>query len=101
LLTLELKIRLKELEEDWHYSSLEKIFFEQRIYRELEKDTETWEMVIDAIDKGFNPFRKLLRREITRDDLLKLTESPFVKSPSSTSKRPMSIFWPLERDGGG
>ncbi|BDX37910.1 DNA topoisomerase IV subunit A [Tenuifilaceae bacterium CYCD] len=79
LLTLELKIRMKELEEDWHYSSLEKIFFEQRIYRELEKDTETWEMVIDAIDKGFNPFRKLLRREITRDDLLKLTEKPVRK----------------------
>jgi len=79
LLTWELKIRMKELEDDWHYSSLEKIFFEQRIYRELEKDTETWEMVIDAIEKGFNPYRKLLRREITREDLLKLTEKPVRK----------------------
>ncbi|MGE0078994.1 MAG: DNA gyrase/topoisomerase IV subunit A [Bacteroidales bacterium] len=79
LLTLELKIRMRELEEDWHYSSLEKIFFEQRIYRELEKDTETWDMVIDAIDKGFDPFRKLLRRAITREDLLKLTEKPVRK----------------------
>ncbi|HSA04661.1 MAG TPA: DNA gyrase/topoisomerase IV subunit A, partial [Tenuifilaceae bacterium] len=79
LLTWELRIRMKELEDDWHYSSLEKIFFEQRIYRELEKDTETWEMVIDAIEKGFNPYRKLLRREITREDLLKLTEKPVRK----------------------
>ncbi len=79
LLTLELKIRMKELEEDWHYSSLEKIFFEQRIYRELEKDTETWDLVIDAIDAGFEPYKRLLRREIVRDDLLKLTEKPVRK----------------------
>jgi len=79
LLTWELKNRLHELEEDWHYSSLEKIFFEKRIYRELEKDTETWEMVIDAIDKGFAPYKKLFKREITREDLLKLTEKPVRK----------------------
>lgn len=79
LLTRELEIRMKELEDDWHYSSLEKIFFEKRIYHELEKDTETWEMVIDAIDKGFDPYRKLLRREILREDLVKLTEKPVRK----------------------
>ena len=79
LLTWELKNRMDELEEDWHFSSLEKIFFEQRIYRELEKDTETWELVIDAIDKGFNPYKKLFKREITREDLLKLTEKPVRK----------------------
>lgn len=79
LLTRELEIRMKELEDDWHYSSLEKIFFEKRIYHELEKDTETWEMVIDAIDKGFDPYRKLLRREILWEDLVKLTEKPVRK----------------------
>lgn len=79
LLTMELNIRLSELEDDWHFSSLEKIFFEERIYRELEKDTETWDLVIEAIERGFDPYRKLLRREITRDDILKLTEKPVRK----------------------
>jgi topoisomerase-4 subunit A len=79
LLTMELNIRLRELEEDWHFSSLEKIFFEERIYRELEKDTETWEMVLEAIERGFDPYRKLFRREITREDVVKLTEKPVRK----------------------
>lgn len=79
LLTKELEIRLNELEEDWHYSSLEKIFFEERIYRLLEKDFETWECTIDAIERGFDPYRKRLRREVTRDDVLKLTEKPVRK----------------------
>jgi topoisomerase-4 subunit A len=79
LLQSELKIRLAELHEDWHLSSLEKIFFEERIYRVLEKDTETWEAVIDAIDRGFDPFRDRLRREITREDLQKLTDKPVRK----------------------
>ena len=79
LLRSELKIRVGELHEDWHLSSLEKIFFEERIYRLLEKDTDTWEQVIDAIDRGFDPYRDRLRREITRDDLLKLTDKPVRK----------------------
>ncbi len=79
LLKKELEIRINELEEDWHMASLEKIFFEEKIYRELEKDLETWEKVIDAVERGFDPFRKLFRREITRDDVLKLTEKPVRK----------------------
>ena len=79
LLKSELEIRLAELNEDWHLSSLEKIFFEERIYRLLEKDTDTWEQVIEAIDRGFDPFRDRLKREITQDDLLKLTEKPVRK----------------------
>ncbi|MBN2166434.1 MAG: DNA gyrase/topoisomerase IV subunit A [Marinilabiliaceae bacterium] len=79
LLMRELDIRMNELENDWHYSSLEKIFFEERIYRELEKDTDTWEQVLDAIDKGFDPFRSRLRREIVPDDIVKLTEKPVRK----------------------
>lgn len=73
LLTKELEIRLAELEEDWHFSSLEKIFIEKRIYRDIE-ESETWEAVIAAIDKGLKPYKKLFRREITRDDIIKLTE---------------------------
>jgi len=79
LLTLELKIRLAELLEEWHFSSLEKIFFEQKIYRILEQDTETWDMVIEAIERGFDPYRPLFRRDITREDVVKLTEKPVRK----------------------
>jgi topoisomerase-4 subunit A len=76
LLKLELEIRLSELQEKWHYTSLEKIFFEEKIYKELEKKHETWEKVIVAIDKSFVPFKANLKREITREDILKLTEKP-------------------------
>ncbi len=73
LLRQELNIRLGELEEQWHLSSLEKIFIEERIYRDIE-ECETWEAVIEAIDTGLEPFKKLLKREVTRDDIVKLTE---------------------------
>ncbi len=73
LLLRELEIKLGELEDDWHYSSLEKIFIENRIYRDIEEET-TWEGVLAAIDKGLTPFKKLLRRQITQDDIIKLTE---------------------------
>jgi topoisomerase-4 subunit A len=76
LLNKELEIKLAELEDKWHYTSLEKIFFEEKIYKELEQKHATWENVIEAIDKGFNPFKKRLKREIHRDDILKLTEKP-------------------------
>jgi topoisomerase-4 subunit A len=76
LLRKELEIKLKELQEKWHYTSLEKIFFEEKIYKELEKKHETWEKVILAIDKAFAPYKKLLKRDITREDILKLTEKP-------------------------
>ncbi|MBD0332869.1 MAG: DNA gyrase/topoisomerase IV subunit A, partial [Chitinophagaceae bacterium] len=59
-----------------HYTSLEKIFFEEKIYKELEKKHETWDKVIAAIDKAFVPFLKNLKRAITREDILKLTEKP-------------------------
>lgn len=73
LLTRELEIRKAELEEEWHFSSLEKIFIEKRIYRDIE-ESETWEAVITAIDKGLKPYKKLFKREITRDDIIRLTE---------------------------
>lgn len=73
LLEQELRIQLEELHEQWHFSSLEKIFIEKRIYRDIEECT-TWEAVIEAIDKGLDPYKKMFRREITRDDIIRLTE---------------------------
>jgi topoisomerase-4 subunit A len=76
LLERELQIKLKELQDKWHYTSLEKIFFEEKIYKELERKLETWDAVIAAIAKAFVPFTKNLKREITREDILRLTEKP-------------------------
>ncbi len=73
LLLRELEIKLQELNEDWHYSSLEKIFIEKRIYRDIE-DKTTWEAVLKAIDDGLKPYKKKFRREITQDDIIRLTE---------------------------
>lgn len=73
LLKQELQIKLNELEEAWHMSSLEKIFIENRLYLLIE-DCETWEAIIETIDKGLKPFKKLLKREITEEDITKLTE---------------------------
>jgi len=76
LLEQELNIKLNELQEKLHYTSLEKIFFEEKIYKELEKKHETWEKVLDAIDKAFVPFKKQLKRAVTREDIIRLTEKP-------------------------
>ncbi|MBV9986532.1 MAG: DNA gyrase/topoisomerase IV subunit A [Chitinophagaceae bacterium] len=76
LLRRELEIKLAELEDKWHYTSLEKIFFEEKIYKELEQKHATWDAVIAAIDKAFTPFKKKLKRAIEREDILKLTEKP-------------------------
>lgn len=73
LLKRELEIQLSELENKWHYSSLEKIFIENRIYRDIE-ECETWEAVIQTIDKGLDPFKSLLKREVTEEDIVRLTE---------------------------
>jgi topoisomerase-4 subunit A len=76
ILNKELEIKLSELEDKWHYTSLEKIFFEEKIYKELELKHANWDKVIEAIDKAFNPFKKRLKRDIQREDILKLTEKP-------------------------
>ncbi len=73
LLKDELNIRMSELEQQWHNYSLEKIFIENRIYLKIEK-CETWECVIKTIDKGIQPFKKLLRRKVTEEDIVRLTE---------------------------
>lgn len=73
LLKKELEIQLYELEEQWHFASLERIFIENRIYRDIEEE-ETWEGVITAIDKGLKPFIKHLKRAVTEEDIVRLTE---------------------------
>lgn len=73
LLRQDLEIKLEELEEQWHFASLERIFIENRIYRDIEEE-ETWEGVIRAIDKGLQPHIKHLKRVITEEDIVKLTE---------------------------
>ena len=73
LLKLELEIQLGELEEQWHFASLERIFIENRIYRDIE-EVETWEGVILAIDEGLKPYIQHLRRAVTEEDIVRLTE---------------------------
>ncbi len=73
LLQTELEIKKGELEEKWHFSSLEKIFIEEKIYRDIE-EAETWEAVIHAIDLGLKPHVKKLKRNVTEEDIIRLTE---------------------------
>ncbi|MDH5413081.1 MAG: DNA gyrase/topoisomerase IV subunit A [Flavobacteriaceae bacterium] len=73
LLKMELEIQLNELEEQWHFASLERIFIENRIYRDIEEE-ETWEGVISAIDKGLKPHTRHLKRPVTEEDIIRLTE---------------------------
>ena len=73
LLKRELEIKLGELEQQWHWDSLERIFIEERIYRNIEK-SKTWESVLAEIRDGLKPFLRQLRREVTDDDIVRLTE---------------------------
>jgi topoisomerase-4 subunit A len=73
LLKRELEIKLGELEQQWHWDSLERIFIEERIYRLIEK-SKTWESVLAEIRGGLKPFLKQLRRDVTDDDIVRLTE---------------------------
>lgn len=73
VLKRELEIQLSELEDKWHFSSLEKLFIENRIYRKIE-ECETWDAVMAAIWKGLKPHLGILKREVTDDDVARLTE---------------------------
>jgi topoisomerase-4 subunit A len=75
LLKSELNIRLEELNESWHISSLEKIFIENEIYEDI-KSCKTEEAIFETIDKGLEPFKKKLLQEVTRDDLIRLSNIP-------------------------
>jgi len=79
LLKTELEIRMSELENAWHYTSLEKIFFEEKIYRVLEQDAKNWEAQLNKVEEELQKFRNVLRKDITREDVLKLVEKPVRK----------------------
>ena len=78
LLKKELEIQLDELENQWHSISLERIFIENRIYRDIEEKT-TWDEVLSTIDSGLDPFKSKLKKDVTVDDIKKLTEIPIRK----------------------
>ncbi|MBH1959875.1 MAG: DNA gyrase/topoisomerase IV subunit A [Flavobacteriia bacterium] len=78
LLKKELEIELHELQEKWHFASLEKIFIENEIYQEI-KGKSSKEEVYEAVDKALKPFTKNLLRAVTTDDIIKLTELPFMR----------------------
>ena len=78
LLKEELEIELEELNNQWHNISLEKIFIENRIYRDIE-DKTSWESVLSSIEEGLKPFTKKLRKQVSLDDIKKLTEIPIKK----------------------
>ncbi|MBQ9311055.1 MAG: DNA gyrase/topoisomerase IV subunit A [Bacteroidales bacterium] len=79
LLERQLRIRLSKLEDDWHYSSLERIFFENRIYKILEEDQRTWEDQLDDIFAKMKEYQHLVHREIVMDDILRLVDKPVRK----------------------
>ena len=79
ILERQLRIKLDELENEWHYSSLERIFFENRIYKVLEQDQKTWEEQIGDVFERMKEYQDLLTREIVMDDILKLVEKPVRK----------------------
>ena len=78
LLKKELEIQLNELENQWHSISLERIFIENRIYRDIEEKT-TWDEVLSTIESGLAPFKSKLKKDVTVDDIKKLTEIPIRK----------------------
>ncbi|MBO6067872.1 MAG: DNA gyrase/topoisomerase IV subunit A [Bacteroidales bacterium] len=75
----ELSVTLSELEDDWHRMSLEKIFFEEKVYRVLENDARTWEKQIQDVTDKMLEYQHLVRKPITNDDILKLVEKPVRK----------------------
>ena len=78
LLGTELRIRLGELDEEWHMASLERIFIENKIYQAIE-GKKSREEAYEAVDERLAPFKKLLRREVTHEDVVKLTELRFIR----------------------
>ncbi len=95
LLKRELEILLAELAERWHFSSLERIFIEKRIYRRIE-ECETWEAVISTIDDGLEPYKAQLHREVTRDDIIKLTEIKIKRISRFDAKKADEVILNIE-----
>lgn len=97
LLQLELQIRLGELEESWHLASLEKIFIENEIYEDI-KTCKTEEEILDAIDNGLKPFVKNLKREVTRDDCVRLSNIPIKRISKFSSFKADEYIQGVEKE---
>ncbi|MBR1783915.1 MAG: DNA gyrase/topoisomerase IV subunit A [Bacteroidales bacterium] len=97
LLRQELHIQLAELEDRWHWVSLEKIFFEKGIYKKMEqRDSASWDEQVDDMLAAFGPYQKLFKREITRADVLRLTEKPVRKISKFDIKKAMDELASIE-----
>ena len=97
LLGLELKIRLGELSEAWHAASLERIFIENRLYQLIE-GCKSREEAYSAVDKGLKPFKMRLRREVTLEDVQKLTELKFIRISRYDSEKADNEIRQIEED---
>ncbi|WP_395042855.1 DNA gyrase/topoisomerase IV subunit A [Flavobacterium sp.] len=97
LLKSELEIQLSELEEQWHFLSLERIFIENKIYRDIE-DKTTREDVIKAVDDGLKPFTKNLKRAVTEDDILRLLDIRIMRISKFDSNKAQDKIETLEGD---
>ncbi len=97
LLKRELEIRLEELEDAWHMSSLEKIFIENEIYEDIKK-CKTEEEILEAIDKGLEPFKKKLLKEVTWDDLVRLSNIPIKRISKYSSMKADEAIKGIEAD---
>ena len=96
ILQAELEVKLGELENDWHYSSLERIFFENRIYKVLEQNQMSWEEQLEDIMTQMKQYEDLLHREIVMDDILKLVEKPVRKISKFDTKALDEKIYALE-----
>ena len=97
LLKSELEIQLSELEEQWHFLSLERIFIENKIYRDIE-DKTTREDVIKAVDDGLKPFTKKLKRAVTEEDILRLLDIRIMRISKFDSNKAQDKIEALEGD---
>ena len=97
LLKQELEIKLDELNGQWHSTSLEKIFIENKLYQLIE-GCRSREEAYEAVDKGLEPFKKLLQREVTRDDVVKLTQLQFIRISKYDSTKADELIRGIEED---
>ena len=97
LLKQELEIKLDELNGQWHSTSLEKIFIENTLYQLIE-GCRSREEAYEAVDKGLEPFKKLLQREVTRDDVIKLTQLQFIRISKYDSTKADELIRGIEED---
>ena len=97
LLKQELEIKKAELQDSWHFASLERIFIENRIYRDIE-ECETWESVLETIDIGLKPYTQHLLREVTQDDIIYLTEIKIKKISKFNSDKADRYIKSLEEE---